>query len=133
MAEKPEWSDILEFKKKMEEMGFVPDRDITRFEKRGAYFTLDITIRRTTKSEFKDLDARVILTFVDGPSQAYPHVIEFKQCKALSIAYVRACLEQAQCMNTVINAMFNAIQNQASLIDPKEILKKENESKKEDA
>lgn len=27
----------------------------------------------------------------------------------------------------------NAIQNQASLVDPKEILKKENESKKEDA
>lgn len=133
MAEKPDWGDILEFKKKMEEMGFVPDRDITRFEKHGAYFTLDITIRRTVKREFKDLDARVILTVTQYNTQAIPHVLEFKPCKALSIAYARACVEQAQCMNTSINAMFNALKNQASLVDPKEILKKENESKKEDA
>lgn len=125
MAEKPNWEDIIFFKKKMEEMGFAPDRDINRFTKRGAYFDLAITIRRTTKGEFKELDARIILTFVTFGSHAYPGVIEFRQCKALSLAYVRACVERAQAMDSAIASMFLELQNQASSVDPKEILKNE--------
>ena len=60
-------------------------------------------------------------------------MIEFKPCKALSVEYVRECEGRVQAIGTMINALFNSIKNQASLVDPKEILKRETESKKEDA
>jgi len=133
MAEKPNWGDILNFVKSLEIMGYTPDRDKNHIEKRGAYFTFEVNICRTVKGDFKHLDCRLILHFVNFDCRALPRVIEFQKCKALSVEYVRACEERVQTIGTTINAMFNAIKNQASLVDPKEILKKENESKKEDA
>ena len=128
---KPNWGDILNFVKALEIIGYTPNRDKTRIEKRGAYFTFNVNICRTVKGDFKHLDSRLILDFVDCCCRGLPRVIEFKPCKALSVEYVRACEEQVQSIGTMINALVNAIHNQASLVDPKEILKKENASKKD--
>lgn len=133
MAEKPSWEDIRNFVKALEIMGYTPDRDYNHIEKRGAFYTFQVNICRTVKGDFKHLDCRLLLNFVNWDCRALPRVIEFKACKALSVEYVRACEERVQSIGTSINALFNAIANQASLVDPKEILKKENESKKENA
>lgn len=125
MPNKPDWGDILNFVKALETMGYTSDRDNNHIEKRGAYFTFQVNICRTVKGDFKHLDCRLILHFINWDCQALPRVIEFKTCKALSAAYVRACEERVQSIDAMINALFNAVKNQASLVDPKEILKKE--------
>lgn len=133
MAEKPNWGDTLNFVKVLELMGYTCDRGYNHLEKRGAYFTFDVRICRTVKREFKHLDCRLIFHFITCDCRVLPRVIEFKTCKALSVEYVRACEAQVQSIGTMITALFNGIQSQVSLVDPKEILKKKNESKKEDA
>jgi hypothetical protein len=133
MAEKPSCGDIANFVMALESMGYVPDRDKHNLEKIGAYFTFNVGICRTVKGDFKHLDCRLILNFVNYDCRALPRVIEFKQCKTLSVEYVRACAECVQSIGTMVNALFNSITNQASLVNPKEILKKETESKKEGA
>ncbi len=128
MAEKPNWEDIRNFVTSLENMGYVSDRDKNHIEKRGAYFTFQVNIYRTVKGDFKHLDCRLILNFVSFDCRALPRVIEFKPCKALSVEYVRACAECVQSIDTMINTLFYSITNQASLVDPKEILKKEKEA-----
>lgn len=109
-------------------MGYAPDRDNNLIEKSGADFTFAVDICRTVKGDFKHLDCRLIFHFVDLSSRGFPRVIEFKKCKALSVEYVRACEECAQSVWVTIKTMLNSIQNQVSLVDPTEILKKENGS-----
>lgn len=133
MAEKPNWGDILNFVKALESMGYVPDRDKNHIEKRGAYYSFEVNICRTVKGDFKHLDCRLILHFVSYDCRALPRVIEFKPCKALSVEYVRACEGRVQSIGTMIDQLFRSISEQAAQVDPKEILKKETESKKEGA
>lgn len=127
MAEKPNWGDILNFSKSLEIMGYTPDRDKTQMEKRGAYITFEVNVCRTVKGDFKHLDCRAILNFMNYDCRGLPRVIEFKKCKALSVEYIRACEECVQGIGTTINGLFASITEQASKVDPKAILKKEAE------
>ena len=128
MAEKPTYEEIFDFGKCLEIMGYTPDRDATRYEKCGAYLNAEVTIRRTTKGEFKDLDYRIIMTCFDGGKQYIPYVVEFKQCKALSVEYVKACEERAQHINAVLDAAFRDIMVQGATVDPKAIIAREKEA-----
>lgn len=125
ISNKPSYKDILEFSDTLEGLGFVPDRSRTTFVKRGAYGSVSIYLKRTTKGEFKHLEGRVTLLFVEWSAQGVPRQVSFKPCKALSVGYVKECMERGKEINTIVNDAFSAIAGKASLVDPKAILKKE--------
>lgn len=127
MAEKPTYTEIRNFGLALQDLGFAPDRDWVTFTKQSQYTCLTVEIAYTARGDFKHIAARARVSFVDFGSR-FPDRAVFKECKALSLPYVRACEECAERIDKAVSSMCEVIAAQELLVNPKEILKKEKEA-----
>lgn len=119
------WAELREFAEVLGTKGFKSDRGLNELTLRLDLVTVQICIDRKAKGDFKQIRGRIRLDFVSLGTRGVQSVFEVNPFKGLSAIYVDECVATAQNIQTNIQSAFSAAGNLASLIDPKEILKRE--------